>query len=74
MKHFLIKCSITILAFLGSMAFAFAFIYPIFGLLFAADCIGYWSFLLCPIFLSLGASLICLISIYTAKKHDECCS
>ena len=74
MKRFLIKCGITILAFLGSMAFAFAFIYPIFDLLFNSQCIGYWSHILFPISLSFASSLICLIIIYVAKKKDEYCN
>ena len=41
MKRFLIKCGITILAFLGSMVFVFLFINPIFDLLFNAEYIGY---------------------------------
>lgn len=74
MKHFLIKCGITILAFLGSMAFVFLFINPIFNLLFDAQYIGYWSHILLPISLSFASSLICLIIIYVAKKKDEYCN
>lgn len=74
MKHFLIKCGITILAFLGSMAFVFLFINPIFNLLFDAEYIGYWSYILFPISLSFASSLICLIIIYVAKKKDDYCN
>ena len=74
MKRFLIKCSITILAFLGSMAFVFLFINPIFNLLFDAEYIGYWSHILFPISLSFAASLIWLIIIYVAKKKDDYCN
>ena len=74
MKHFLIKCGITILAFLGSMAFVFLFINPIFNLLFDAQYIGYWSHILLPISLSFASSLICLIIVYTTKKKDKYCN
>ena len=74
MKRFLIKCGITILAFLGSMAFVFLFINPIFNLLFDAECIGYWSHILLPISLSFASSLIWIIIIYVAKKKDKYCN
>lgn len=73
MKRFLIKCGITILAFLGSMAFVFAFIYPIFELIFVTECIGDWERILGAVSVSVGASLICLISVYRSKKNDDYC-
>lgn len=73
MKRFLIKFGITLLAFLGSMAFVFAFIYPIFELLFVAECIGDLERILGAVSVSVVASLICLISVYRAKKNDEYC-
>ena len=74
MKRFLIKGGITILAFLGSMAFVFLFINPIFNLLFDAQYIGYWFHILFPISLSFASSLICLIIVYVAKKKDDYCN
>ena len=73
MKRFLIKFGITLLAFLGSMAFVFAFIYPIFELLFVTEWIGYWERILGTVSISVVTSLICLISVYRAKKNDEYC-
>ena len=74
MKRFLIKCGITILAFLGSMVFVFLFINPIFNLLFDVEYLGYWSHILFPISLSFASSLICLIIVYVTKKKDEYCN
>ncbi len=74
MKSFLIRFGIILLAFLGSMAFAFLFINPIFDLLFAAEYIGYWFHILFPVSLSVTSSLIWLIIICVAKKKDEYCN
>lgn len=71
MKSFLIRFGIILLTFLGTMAVAFLAISPIIGLLYAAQYIGYWFYVLLPVALAFAVALIWSIIVYIAKRHDE---
>ena len=68
MKSFLTRFGIILLTFLGTMAVAFLAISPIIGLLFAAQYIGYWFYVLLPVALAFAVALIWSIIVYIAKS------
>ena len=74
MKSFLTRFGIILLTFLSTMAVAFLAISPIIGLLYAAQYIGYWFYVLLPVALAFAIALIWSIIVYIAKKKDKYCN